>query len=121
MLETCVGVPDRRALGILTWPLRAMCPKRAAAVASLALWERGYTVVTGNLRSVAIASYLGNRVTLAGAFTRIGKASIQSFGFDAEDGRYAGAARVTMTLSAGVESPRSSQLPNCQLHLTKLT
>lgn len=40
-------------------------------------------------------SYLDDRVTLAGAFTRIGKATTQSFGFDAEDGRYAGSVRLT--------------------------
>jgi phosphate-selective porin OprO and OprP len=40
-------------------------------------------------------SYLDDRVTLAAAFTRIGKNTTQSFGFDAADGKYAGSVRLT--------------------------
>jgi phosphate-selective porin OprO and OprP len=40
-------------------------------------------------------SYLDDRLTLAGAFTRIGKATVQSFGFGAGDGEYAGSVRLT--------------------------
>ncbi|MCI0463014.1 MAG: hypothetical protein L0Z62_39205 [Gemmataceae bacterium] len=44
---------------------------------------------------VVFNSYLDDRLTLAGAFTRHGKSDVQSFGFGAEDGGYAGAVRVT--------------------------
>jgi phosphate-selective porin OprO and OprP len=40
-------------------------------------------------------AYLNDRVTFASSFTRIGKSTVQSFGFDAADGAYAGAARLT--------------------------
>lgn len=40
-------------------------------------------------------SYLDDRVTLAGAFTRTGTGATQSFGFIAADGKYAGSGRVT--------------------------
>ncbi|HYV34417.1 MAG TPA: porin [Gemmataceae bacterium] len=44
---------------------------------------------------MAFDSYFDDRVTLAASFTRVGKSTVQSFGFDAEDGAYAGAARLT--------------------------
>ncbi len=44
---------------------------------------------------VAFDSYFDDRVTLAGALTRVGKTTVQSFGFDAEDGVYAASGRAT--------------------------
>jgi phosphate-selective porin OprO/OprP len=44
---------------------------------------------------MAFDSYWDDRVTLAGSLTRVGKSSIQSFGFDAADGAYAIAGRLT--------------------------
>ena len=40
-------------------------------------------------------SFLDDRVTASVAFTRVGKANLNSFAFDAEDGRYAAGGRVT--------------------------
>jgi phosphate-selective porin OprO/OprP len=40
-------------------------------------------------------SYLDDRVTVSAAFTRVGGSDLNSFAFDAEDGRYAAGARVT--------------------------
>jgi phosphate-selective porin OprO/OprP len=40
-------------------------------------------------------SYFDERMTVAGSFTRVGKSTVQSFGFDAADGAYAGAVRLT--------------------------
>jgi phosphate-selective porin OprO/OprP len=40
-------------------------------------------------------SYLDDRLTLTGAYTRVGHATLNDFGFDAEDGRYAGGVRIT--------------------------
>jgi phosphate-selective porin OprO/OprP len=44
---------------------------------------------------MAFDAYWDDRVTVAAAFTRTRKSNIQSFGFDAEDGKYAGSARLT--------------------------
>jgi phosphate-selective porin OprO/OprP len=44
---------------------------------------------------VVFDSYLNDRVTLAGSATWISKSDIQSFGFDASDGKYAFGVRVT--------------------------
>lgn len=44
---------------------------------------------------MAFDSYADERLTWAAAFTRIGKSTLQSFGFDAADGAYAGALRLT--------------------------
>jgi len=40
-------------------------------------------------------SYLDDRITLTSTFTRVGKSTLNSFGFNAEDGLYAGGVRVT--------------------------
>jgi phosphate-selective porin OprO and OprP len=40
-------------------------------------------------------SYLDDRVTLAGSLTRVGRATVNSFGFDAENGLYATGVRLT--------------------------
>lgn len=40
-------------------------------------------------------SFWNDRVTAAAAFTRTGKSTTQPFGFDSDDGTYAGAARIT--------------------------
>jgi len=40
-------------------------------------------------------SYIDDRVTLTSTFTRVGKDTLNSFGFNAEDGLYAGGVRVT--------------------------
>jgi phosphate-selective porin OprO and OprP len=40
-------------------------------------------------------SYLDDRITLTSTFTRVGKTTLNSFGFNAEDGLYAGGVRVT--------------------------
>src|SRR5262249_50074077 len=43
---------------------------------------------------MVFSSCLDDRITWAGSVTRIGHASINSFGFDAQDGKYAGAVRL---------------------------
>ena len=40
-------------------------------------------------------SYLDDRITLSGTFTRIGSKTLNTFGFNAQDGLYAGGVRVT--------------------------
>src|SRR5262249_860517 len=44
---------------------------------------------------MAFNSFFDDRVTVSAAFTRVGKADVNNFPFDAEDGRYAGGLRVT--------------------------
>src|SRR5262249_51385338 len=44
---------------------------------------------------LVFSSCLDDRITWAGSFTRIGRATVNSFGFDAQDGKYAGAVRLT--------------------------
>lgn len=44
---------------------------------------------------MAFGSYLDDHFTASAAFTRVGKANLNSFAFDAEDGRYAAGARLT--------------------------